>query len=62
MMLGSAQKAEEEDRFVCSDAGVPVYHVTIGSAARLEGDIKAAISDGFDELVARIKPAACSSM
>jgi fumarate hydratase subunit alpha len=56
MMLGSAQKAEEEDRFVCSDAGVPVYHVTIGSAARLEGDIKAAISDGFDELVARINP------
>ncbi len=56
MMLGSAQRAETEDRFVCSDAGVPVYHVTIGTAARLEGDIKAAISDGFDELVARIRP------
>lgn len=56
MMLGSARKAEAEDRFVCSDAGVPVYHVTIGSAARLEGDIKAAISDGFDELVATISP------
>lgn len=56
MMLASAQKAEDEDRFVCSDAGVPVYHVTIGSAARLAGDIKAAISDGFDELVQRINP------
>ncbi len=56
MMLGSANRAEQEDRFVCSDAGVPVYHVTIGTAARLEGDIKAAISDGFDELVARINP------
>jgi fumarate hydratase subunit alpha len=56
MMLGSAKRAEEEERFVCSDAGVPVYHVTIGTAARLEGDIKAAISDGFDELVARINP------
>ncbi|BDG70701.1 fumarate hydratase [Roseomonas fluvialis] len=56
MMLGSARKAEAEDRFVCSDAGVPVYHVTIGTAARLDGDIKAAISDGFDALVERISP------
>ena len=40
MMLGSARRAEQEDRFVCSDAGVPVYHVTIGTAARLDGDIK----------------------
>ncbi|WP_431305691.1 fumarate hydratase [Sediminicoccus sp. BL-A-41-H5] len=56
MMLGSAQRAETEERFICSDAGVPVYHVTLGTAARLEGDIKAAISDGFDELVATIRP------
>lgn len=56
MMLGSAKRAEEDDRFVCSDAGVPTYHVTIGTAAKLEGDFKAAISDGFDELVATIKP------
>jgi fumarate hydratase subunit alpha len=56
MMLGSAERAEREERFICSDAGVPVYHVTIGTAARLEGDIKQAISDGFDELVATIKP------
>jgi fumarate hydratase subunit alpha len=56
MMLGSARRAEQDERYVCSDAGVPTYHVTIGTAARLEGDIKAAISDGFDELVARIQP------
>jgi fumarate hydratase subunit alpha len=56
MMLGSARRAEKEERFVCSDAGVPTYHVTIGTAARLEGDIKAAISDGFDALVATIRP------
>lgn len=56
MMLGSAQRAEQDDRFVCSDAGVPVFHVTIGTAARLEGDIKQAITDGFDALVARINP------
>jgi len=56
MMLASADRAETEERFVCSDAGVPVYHVTLGTAARIEGDIKAAISDGFDELVATISP------
>jgi fumarate hydratase subunit alpha len=56
MMLGSAERAEQDERFICSDAGVPVYHVTIGTAARLEGDIKQAISDGFDELVATISP------
>jgi fumarate hydratase subunit alpha len=56
IMLGSALRAEQTDRFVCSDAGVPTYQVTIGTAARLEGDIKQAIVDGFDELVASINP------
>jgi fumarate hydratase subunit alpha len=56
IMLGSALRAEQTERFVCSDAGVPVYHVTLGTAARLEGDIKQAITDGFAELVARIQP------
>ncbi|PWS36416.1 fumarate hydratase [Falsiroseomonas bella] len=56
MMLGSARRAEQDERFVCSDAGVPVYHVTIGTAAQLDGDIKQAIGDGFDELVERISP------
>ncbi len=56
IMLGSAIRAEQTDRFVCSDAGVPTYQVTIGTAARLEGDIKQAITDGFDELVASISP------
>lgn len=56
IMLGSALRAEQTDRFICSDAGVPTYHVTIGTAARLDGDIKQAITDGFDELVASINP------
>ena len=56
IMLGSAMRAEQTDRFVCSDAGVPTYHVTIGTAARIEGDVKQAIVDGFDELVATITP------
>ena len=33
--------------FVCSDSGVPVYVVEIGTAVRMEGDLKRAISDGF---------------
>jgi len=36
--------------------GVPVYFVKIGTAARLEGNIKQAISDGFDHLVETINP------
>ena len=56
MMLRSAQSAEDTSRHVCSDAGVPVYFVKIGTAAKLEGNIKQAISDGFDHLVATIDP------
>ena len=35
---------------------MPVYFVKIGTAARLDGNIKQAISDGFDHLVATIDP------
>ena len=56
MMLRSAHAAESGNRHVCSDAGIPVYFVKIGTAARLEGNIKQAISDGFDHLVATIQP------
>ena len=56
MMLRSAHAAESGNRHVCSDAGIPVYFVKIGTAARLEGNIKQAISDGFDHLVATIRP------
>ncbi len=56
MMLRSAEAAETTDRHVCSDAGVPVYFVKIGTAARLDGNIRRAISDGFDHLVETINP------
>ena len=56
IMLQSAHAAESREGLVCSDAGVPVYFVEIGSAARMEGNIKQAISDGFDHLVETIKP------
>ena len=56
LMLRSALTAEDTRRHVCSDAGVPVYFVKIGTAARLDGPIRQAISDGFDHLVATIDP------
>jgi len=56
VMLRSAEKAEREDRFVCSDSGVPVYVVEVGTAIRMEGDMKRAIRDGFAHLVETIQP------
>ena len=56
MMLRSAEVAETTNRHVCSDAGIPVYFLKIGTAARLEGNIRQAVSDGFDHLVATIDP------
>lgn len=55
-MLMSAQRAEENDTFVCSDSGFPVYFVTIGTRVALDGDMKQAIVDAFDELVETIEP------
>ena len=55
-MLRSAEKAETEQKLVCSDSGVPVYVVAIGSAVQMQGDLKRAIRDGFAELVETIKP------
>jgi len=56
ILLRSAEMAETQDRLVCSDSGVPVYFIQIGTRVRLEGPIKRAVSDGFDELVATSSP------
>ena len=56
IMLHSAQQAEQDGQFICSDAGVPVYFVRVGTQAVFSGDVRKAISDGFDELVASIQP------
>ena len=55
-MLASARHAEREDKFLCSDAGVPVYFVKIGAQARMEGDVAQAFIDGYDDLVRTIRP------
>lgn len=56
MMLASAERAARNDSFVCSDNGVPVYFVRYGTRCGFTGDVKAAIREGFDALVARIQP------
>ncbi|RAI38479.1 fumarate hydratase [Rhodoplanes roseus] len=56
MMIASARRAEEADRHLCSDAGIPTYFVKIGTAVTLQGNIRQAISDGFDHLVATVQP------
>lgn len=56
IMLESAEAAERSQHFVCSDAGVPVYFVRVGTQARFEGSVRQAITDGFAELVESIDP------
>lgn len=56
LQLKSAELAEKKDRFVCSDSGVPVYFVKVGAGAQLACDFKAAIREGYEELVRTIDP------
>jgi len=56
IMVQSADAAAKADHFVCSDAGVPVFFVRVGTQARFAGDVRRAITEGFAELVARIDP------
>lgn len=56
VMIASARAAEEENHFVCSDSGVPVYFVKVGTRVNFDGPVKQAIVDGFADLVASIQP------
>jgi fumarate hydratase subunit alpha len=56
VMMKSADTAASSGHFVCSDAGVPVYFVRVGTQARLAGDVRGAITQGFAELVGSIEP------
>jgi fumarate hydratase subunit alpha len=55
-MLESTEAAESRNHFICSDSGIPVYFVQIGTRVQFDGNIKQAISDGFDELTQTIEP------
>jgi len=56
LMLRSAEAAEQSGNFVCSDAGVPVYFLRIGTQAQFCGSVRQAIVDGFAQLVGTITP------
>jgi len=56
MMLKSVETAGQRGCFLCADSGIPQYLVKIGTRLCIEGDIKKAITDGFDELVKTINP------
>jgi fumarate hydratase subunit alpha len=56
LMVRSAKLAEAKDKFVCSDSGVRTYLLDIGGSAQWQGDLKAAITRGFDHLVETISP------
>lgn len=56
IMLQSARAAEQKDHLVCSDVGIPVYSIKIGTEARIEGAMRQAIVDGFTDLAAQIQP------
>lgn len=56
IMLQSADAAEQDDHLICSDVGIPVYSVKIGSRASIDGSVRKAITDGFADLAATINP------
>jgi fumarate hydratase subunit alpha len=56
IMIQSAEAAEKKNHFICSDAGIPVFFVRVGTQAQFSGNVRQAIVDGFDELVATIQP------
>lgn len=56
LQLYSAEMAEKKDSFVCSDSGVPVYFVKIGTKAPVTGDLKKSIREGYEKLVETIDP------
>jgi fumarate hydratase subunit alpha len=56
IMLKSADAAEAKDHLICSDVGIPVYSVKIGTKVRFEGAVRQAMVDGLADLAANIQP------
>lgn len=56
IMIESADAARSQQSLVCSDSGVPVYFMQIGTQAQFAGNVKQAIEEGFAEPVATINP------
>lgn len=56
MMVESADTAERDRVLVCSDVGIPVYSVKVGTRARLEGPLREAITRGYEAFLQRMDP------
>lgn len=56
IMLKSADESEKRDHLICSDVGIPVYSVKIGTLVRFEGAVRQAMVDGLADLAANIQP------
>jgi fumarate hydratase subunit alpha len=55
-MLKSADAAEQRNQLICTDVGIPVYSVKIGTQVRFEGAVRQAMVDGLADLAAHIQP------
>ncbi len=56
IMLKSADAAEQRNQLICTDVGIPVYAVKIGTQVRFEGAVRQAMVDGLADLAAQIQP------
>jgi len=56
IMLKSADAAEQKNQLICTDVGIPVYSVKIGTQVRFEGAVRQAMVDGLADLAAQIQP------
>ncbi len=56
IMLKSADAAEQRNQLICTDVGIPVYAVKIGTQVRFEGAVRQAMVDGLADLAAQIRP------
>lgn len=56
IMLKSADAAEKQDHLICTDVGIPVYSIKIGTQVRFDGPVRQAIVDGLTDLAANINP------
>ncbi|MCW8199386.1 fumarate hydratase [Verminephrobacter aporrectodeae subsp. tuberculatae] len=56
IMLQSADAAQQGNALLCTDVGIPVYSIKIGTRVQFDGPVRAAITRGFADLVQHIDP------
>jgi fumarate hydratase subunit alpha len=56
IMLQSADTAQQGDELVCTDVGIPVYSIKVGTRVQFSGSVRRAITEGFAELAKNMNP------